>query len=447
MNTIKVDFSKPQGKVKVYNAVNNGPIVSARGINNCESWKALKLPYARLHDASFSASYGGEWTVDVHRIFPDFNKDETNPENYVFGPTDKYIKELFEHGTEPYFRLGASIEHGYKKGTYPPADYKKWARICEQIIRHYTEGWADGFEYGIKYWEIWNEPDNYSSKTGLNPCWQSTPEEFVKFFNVACSYLMEKFPNLKIGGPALAYAPRDMTRIYLEGMKNAGVRPDFLSYHCYIKDIPDFVDYVRKTNELFAEYGFGDVETHLNEWNYIRGWGVEDFAHSAHAIKGIKGASFIAAAMCALHPEKLDMLMYYDARPCMFNGIFDTSFFEPLKGYYPFLAWADISDLGTAYATENDDSLYSIGASNGEDAAVLCTYFNEADEIEDKKVRLEIRGLPSPEDGKYRVELCPIDNEHDMNAISEHLFTVGNFDLILNMPAYTTYYIKIKKES
>ena len=43
--------------------------------------------------------------------------------------------------------------------TFPPKDPEKWARICEHIIRHYTEGWADGYHYNIRYWEIWNEPE------------------------------------------------------------------------------------------------------------------------------------------------------------------------------------------------------------------------------------------------------------------------------------------------
>ena len=50
----------------------------------------------------------------------------------------------------------------------PPKDYAKWARICEHIITHYTEGWADGFNYKITYWEIWNEPENIQM-------WQGTP--------------------------------------------------------------------------------------------------------------------------------------------------------------------------------------------------------------------------------------------------------------------------------
>ena len=27
------------------------------------------------------------------------------------------------------------------------------------VIKHYNSGWANGYHYNIKYWEIWNEPD------------------------------------------------------------------------------------------------------------------------------------------------------------------------------------------------------------------------------------------------------------------------------------------------
>ena len=111
MNTVKIDFSKPYGKIKDFNAVNNAPIITMRwGGGNAEAWKAARIPYGRLHDTSFCFSYGGEWAVDVHRIFRDFDADENDPANYVFAPTDKLLLQMFECGTEPYFRLGASIE-------------------------------------------------------------------------------------------------------------------------------------------------------------------------------------------------------------------------------------------------------------------------------------------------------------------------------------------------
>ena len=85
MNTVKVDFKSITGKVKCINAVNNGPVGSrVRMTGNFQTYKALEIPYARLHDASFySGNYGGEFAVDVHRIFPDFDADENDP-NHIF---------------------------------------------------------------------------------------------------------------------------------------------------------------------------------------------------------------------------------------------------------------------------------------------------------------------------------------------------------------------------
>ena len=141
MQTIHIDFSAHAGKIKPMNAVNNGPTgMSERGTSNFLDYKALEIPYARNHDASFYYGYGGEHTVDVHRIFKNFDADENDPASYVFEPTDMYTGNTFAAGTKVFYRLGASIEHAYKFGTYPPKDFAKWARICEHIIRHYTEG-------------------------------------------------------------------------------------------------------------------------------------------------------------------------------------------------------------------------------------------------------------------------------------------------------------------
>jgi hypothetical protein len=80
MKTIHVDFSSLCGPIKPMNAVNNGPTgMSERGTSNFLDYKALEIPYARNHDASFCYSYGGEHTVDVHRIFKNFDADENDP--------------------------------------------------------------------------------------------------------------------------------------------------------------------------------------------------------------------------------------------------------------------------------------------------------------------------------------------------------------------------------
>ena len=43
MKHISVDFSKPYGKIKPFNAINNGPR-ERRGWNNLDSYEALHIP-------------------------------------------------------------------------------------------------------------------------------------------------------------------------------------------------------------------------------------------------------------------------------------------------------------------------------------------------------------------------------------------------------------------
>ena len=70
MANITVDFSKPIGAIKPMHSVNNGPAGSrVRGTGNFVAYQAAGIPMARNHDASFYSGYGGEHTVDIHRIF------------------------------------------------------------------------------------------------------------------------------------------------------------------------------------------------------------------------------------------------------------------------------------------------------------------------------------------------------------------------------------------
>ena len=87
---LNINFNETTGKIKPMNAVNNGP-VSSRGNGNLDNYIAANIPYARTHDASFYAGYGGYHTVDVHVIFPNFDADPYDPANYDFSsPTSTW---------------------------------------------------------------------------------------------------------------------------------------------------------------------------------------------------------------------------------------------------------------------------------------------------------------------------------------------------------------------
>ena len=440
MEKLLIDLKNTNGKIKNMNSVNNGPFRSVRNFDTFEPYKRARIPYARNHDASFFPAYGGEYTVDVHRIFRDFDKDETDPLSYSFKSTDGYLKTIEEAGTKTFYRLGSAIEHYEKCGTFPPKDNLKWAKICEHIIRHYTEGWADGYFMDIEYWEIWNEPD-CGNADGSNPCWQGTEDEFIEFFIVVYKHLKNCFPHLKIGGPAFAYLPgcRDFAIRLLNRLNEENLKLDFFSYHIYASDTEWLSEVINYANDLVHECNQSQAELILNEWNYIKGWLGDEWKYSLATEKGLKGSSFVIACMCTGQKEPVDMLMYYDARPCGMNGLFNTDTYECLKTYYSIAYFSNLLDLGT-YIEENSTSkdIYACTATNGDEVGILLTHYNNNDHTKSKEVEITLNGLK--ENAKAQIYI--LDKESDMALYQEA--DIKDSKITLDFPLFTSYYISIK---
>ena len=359
-----------KGAIKIMNAVNNGPkeFGTDQSRGNFNAYKALEIPYARIHDAAHCHAYGGWHSVDITGIFPDFSKDADAPESYDFTLTDNYLATMRAAGTEPFFRLGQSIEHWKKKyGVNPPKDFDKWADICEYIVRHYNDGWANGFHWNIQYWEIWNEPDLKQRADGTpSPTWTGTPEQFYSLFEKTAVLLKTKHPDIKVGGPALAWN-LEWAEKFLEYMQKKNIHLDFFSWHRYGVVPEALSDMAISVRKLMDKYGYDKAESILNEWNYVRGW-TDEWVYSLKVESGemnYKGAAFIAATMILCQHVPLDLLMFYDARVgCAMNNMFNSVSLEPMRGYYPFLAWARLRHLGTELAvnSENADGIYSVAA-------------------------------------------------------------------------------------
>lgn len=444
MKTLQIDFNKVNGVIKPMNAVNNGPVGGGvRGETPfVKNFRDAKIPFARLHDSAFYEPYGGCWSVDVHRIFRDFNADENDPKNYIFEPTDNYLKNIDESGTKIFYRLGAAIEHYYKFGTIPPKDYLKWAKICEHIILHYTEGWANGFHFDIEYWEIWNEPDCRNAD-GSNPCWQGTPEQFCEFYDLVSKYLKNKFPHLKIGGPAICTVwQEEFIDLFLRKVKENGSVLDFFSYHCYGHTVENFIETVEQANKFLKKYGLFGVETSLNEWNYNKGWIGEIYKESMQTIINLKGSSFVTGVMCAGQGIDISMLMYYDARPGNWSGLAAESD-EPKKTFYAIKAFGELASLENSVETDfASDNIYTAVATNGKEGAILVTYFDDEIKSGSKEIKIEFDNAKFADNVK--VEYYLIDDKNDLKIVREEIFTANKFASYLNIELYSTYLIKIK---
>ena len=394
---VNIDFSRAVGPVKPVNGVGQPPLTGA-----LSSWSMLHylkeagIPYSRLHDVG--GRLGGGLYVDIPNLFPDFDADEDDPKNYRFAFTDSLMKALVENGVEPFFRLGVSIENfvgeGYPRvNTCPPKDYAKWARICEHVIRHYTEGWADGFRMKVEYWEVWNEPENNPDER-LNPMWGAPFSEFIRFYGVVAQHLKAKFPHLKIGGygscgfysavdsenvPDANSSPRmeyfvECSHKFLAAVRDNKWPLDFFSYHSY-SNPTEAMRQVRFADRHLDEYGFtaDRCERIFNEWLPYVG---RDNLGSAMQAAGV------AAGLVGLQNSRCDVACLYDAR-CgsgSFSPLFDPRTCEPRKAYYAFTAFNELCRRGTAVAVDVSGStnLWVAAAKGGADAAVMMA--NDSDD-------------------------------------------------------------------
>ena len=427
METLRFDLKCKGNKFKILNATNGGPWHKRHADDqfrsNFADYKAARIPYSRNHDSAVCGIYGGPYSHDISYIFPDFDADPFDPASYDFACTDESILVCLDAGTETFFRLGQTIEHQIKKhSTLPPKDFKKWAVICEHIIRHYNEGWAAGYKLNIRYWEIWNEADLDPDDSTNKRTWGGTKAQFFDLYEITAKHLKENFPDLKIGGPALAYN-EDWADDFLCEMKKRDVRIDFFSWHIYCTEPSDMIQKSQRIRAMLNKHGYEKTESILNEWNYVKGW-TDEYVYSLKTIHGIKGASFLTACMCESQHSPTDMLMYYDTRPSVFNGVFDFYTYEKLKSYYALYWYGMFYDCEKEIPASNKiENIFSLcGVERNGKATILLTYYSDNDELPAKNISLDFA-----ENATY--EIYKVDNEHNGELIE----VTNKPDLKLNL--------------
>ena len=419
-----------------------GPTIAGCSQKTIDEIKEMGFKSARTHDWALANS--NQRVCDYHHIFPIIHLDATNPSNYVFAATDYLLKRAREDvGTDIFFRLGVSIEHSGPKvhfNSLIPDDFDKVAEIFAGTIRHYNYGWADGHKWGIKYWEIWNEPDNDNTMWCLKDGdlgIGSTPEEkakdkarrdklrmelFCKFYVTCLKRLKSEFPDIKVGGPALCYMREDYFRALLKACKEADVAPDFISWHQYTNHPQAIINSIEKGRSLCDEYGFKDCELIINEWHYLgpRGWGgvwscdPEILAKtwqgpSSH--NGIDSSCFNLTVLSKFQTSKLDQAFYYG---CFYTGAwgYKNSFGNKYKIYHGLKMFSSIvHSLSTICESKGEGTVTVIAgkSKNGRSRGILVTDYMGTD----KEIVVKIDGV---EDGR-QCWVIAHDNERDFEPV------------------------------
>ena len=406
MYIVNVNAEKVMGKIKPVHGIENAPVVHGSS-GQLRLWKKAGFPFARLHDADYPRGP----VVDIPRIFPNFEADENDPKNYSFENTDQVIEGIKECGAEIIYRLGTSIEHTRKKiDTIVPPDMEKWARIALNIIRHYNEGWANGYHFNIKYWEIWNEPN-----LTQDDMWQGTRDDYFRMYETTSKMIKKEFPDLYVGGPTLAeaieyeenslktdYVDETYARAFLEFVKKTNSPLDFFSWHLYRRYVWCYDEVCRFVRRILDEYGFNNTISICDEWNVKSVNNEFDFSsgtyHSEVAqhqwvedMKSELGASFVAGVMATFQKGPVDIAAHYDSNPYeFFTSVFEKSGF-PTKSYSSFLCFNKLYKLGTEIESLCEgENIYAVAAKNENKLSVfISNYEGKADDI-----KIEFTGLP-----------------------------------------------------
>ena len=405
--SVRVDFNAPRGKIKPLHGVGNGPFTLNFTENHIADFVRAGIPYCRLHDTEYPKGSGK--FVDIHCIFPDFEKDPEDPASYHFTETDRYLEAIEASGARPIYRLGESIDHNpVKEFVFPPKSAEKWANVCEHIIAHYTEGWANGYHMDIPFWEIWNEPDN-EPEIAKNPMWQGTEQQYFELYVVTANRLKKRFPHLFIGGfgscgfyaitgtdvsaaakstPRFEYFIEFAHRFFRYITDPAHPAPlDFFSWHSYAGKLEDNIKFARYARNLLNHYGFENCISMLNEWN----------PRPARVRNVPEEAAAVAAHVCVLQQESVDIATYYDGRPGSgYCALFDVNG-KVLHGFDAFLAFGEMYRTEEAVEVSFDAPVCAAAARRGEEGLLLLVNYSDAP----CEVSLEVAGGENPCDYSF----------------------------------------------
>lgn len=377
---IKVDFNKKCGRVKPLNCINGGPRSGGYDLpfDFTDEFIAMGVPLVRTSGSA--GEYGHNQYINIHCIFPDFDADESLEESYNFLPTDLYLASIRNSGAGIFFRLGEGREP-YSRKLYakPPRDAEKWARICEHIVMHYNEGWANGFKLGIKYWEIWSAPE-------ISECWAGTMDEYFELYRITANHLQEKFPRIKIG----AYGARGFYALnrldsteemktyvpFMQRFFSYITRPetsaplDFFTWACYTTNPEELAMHAQYARTYLDNAGLRKTRSIICEYNTIdRGGTPPAFREDL--------PSELGATLIMAQKSYADMLMYstsdiYSRENTLFS-MDDHVTPHHYAAYEVMCSFARLYKLGSVIDTGDDHrkEFYSLAATDGNEAALM----------------------------------------------------------------------------
>lgn len=421
----------------------NGTGVSGNYWLDLTPWyRRWQIPVARLHDAPFDAHN----TIDLHHIFANPAADPDDPANYQFALSDDIIAHLRDSGTAIYFRLGESIEHQPRLtwNTVERWDPEVLATVCANIVRHYNHGWADGHEWGIEYWEFWNEPHGPKN-------WNGTPEQFFDRYRLVAPAVKAVDPDVRIGlAGFMANFPETAWGEGIARLAADGVPVDFVSWHAYLTDLSVMTQAAHTVRGFLDHVGLAAAESHLGEWAWrpshdglnifsaYRNQRRDHVARVTELMAGPGGLATTLGGLLLLQDLPIDQAHYYTANTSPRWGLFDAHGQPTLRGLAFDLFASLLRRSEQRWSIDSDAESVVATAVPAGDGRIRVVVVNLADEVDEITVRVaggDAVGVAdlAIHDGVTRHALLPPEARHEDGVTEVSLHLSGPGALVLDL--------------
>lgn len=437
---VKANLSLNDGRIGAFHGMCNGPV--SHGADISHIFKEIGVPFVCFSgtDTEMSA-----YAVDISRIFKRADSDPNDDNNYDFALTDRYVAAAYNAGAKVIYRLGESCADSTRRLL---DDVETTATVCANVVRHYNDYWADGYAYGIEYFEILDMCETENDRTEL----------FDAYRRIATAVKLAD-PSVKTGGSSFLPSSSGVRElISFCARKHAPL--DFISLSVFEGTPERAASAVKNLLPLIRNSAFPNSELIVSRWGYVDrdiaavglrrvlndkgGEACKRRAEFFGAQKTVKGAAYSLAFMLMLNSiNGVSAACMYDAQPALSPWCAVTDFFgEPTKTFYAFKAYGELYRAGLkSYCICEQDSRFSstgvyaasATSKNGE-GYVLISSFGGCGTVD-----LRVEGIP---DNVYNADVYLLDGVKNFELGSSLPISGANKRLVLNLSEYGAALIK-----
>lgn len=370
------------------------------------------IPFLRNFEREF---YRGQNTVEAAE----------DPANYRFDYLDRQLEDMAELGVEAFLTFdympyvlaseqdpanennlypdnpGLSFSNGIR--TSPPLDPAVYAVVVRNTMRHVRGLFAGTKSYGLRYFQIGNEPDLHDQTGYLPYFWTGTWEDFYQMYAAVTAETdadADLAGNVNIGAGSFHMSdpdPKFLTR-FLTAVATNGDRLDFVSYHSYGDTIEPHMTRMQLLDFMVTTLAL-DTEVICAEWGR--------FVDSENQLYDrIEHGLFRAKVIFEMQQYGIRMahaaVLRDPARGSDFPGIIRTgpSARKPAADVVRALTKFNPTDL--RLLAQVDSGHYVLAAKSTDERRVVAAYVaDDPGASKSESINLTVTNLPWTADGRY----------------------------------------------